>query len=44
MKLIDSNEGFDVYFDVNKQEYIVYKDNVFLIKGFRFGDVKCYLS
>jgi len=45
MKLIGSNKDFNVYFDANTQEYIVYKNNKFFAKGFfKFSDVKTYLD
>ena len=45
MVLVGENKGFKVYFNTNKQEYIVYKDNISLIGGkYKFSEVKSYLE
>ena len=45
MVFVGRNKGFEVYFDCNNQEYIVYKDNKFLIKNkYKYSEVKCYLT
>ena len=45
MILVNENKGFQIYFDCNKQEYIVFKDGKFLIGNkYKFSDVKCYLD
>lgn len=45
MFLVGENIGFAVYFNTEKQEYIVYKDKNLLVSNkYKFADVKSYLD
>lgn len=45
IKLIESNNGFNIYFNTNDQTYTVFKDGKFIIGNkYRFTYVKCYLQ
>jgi hypothetical protein len=44
-KLIQSNKGFSIYFNVQTQIYSVFKDGKFLIGDkYKFSDVKSYID
>ncbi len=45
MKLIGENKGFEIYFDIDLQEYFVFKDRKLLIRNkYRYREVKSYLD
>lgn len=45
MKLVGKNNGFEIYFDCNKQYYSVYRDGRLIIdKKYKYSDVKSYLT
>lgn len=45
MKLIDSNNGFQIFFDCDNQTYNVFKDGKYIIGGkHKYSDVKCYID
>ena len=45
MKKIAENNGFEIYFDCDRQEYTVFKDGKFLIGNkYKYSDVKSYLD
>jgi hypothetical protein len=43
MFLVGANKGFEIFFDCARQRYTVNKDGKFLINGFKFSEVKCYI-
>ena len=45
MKLIAEKGDFQIYFETNNQEYIVYYKNKILIRNkFKYSDVKSYVE
>ena len=45
MRLVGKSNGFEIYFDCNKQYNSVYKDGKLIIdKKYKYSDVNCYLT
>jgi hypothetical protein len=43
MNLVAESNGFAIFFNCSEQAYEVYKDNRFLIRGFKYSEVSCYV-